>query len=540
MKKLRFLLLTVLVVIFAFQSIACNDAQGEAYEAPHMNDRVYERIDEEAFNALVEKIYELVEVDGKRYELKQARDEFFSEYYNKAFTMNTLASINYDKDATSEYWQEESVWALNFAQNVQNTALEVEKAIFGSEFYGEYFTRLYGEEYAESIFVSEVESEEQLALSAQIAALEADYNVLYAAGKTNALYETYIQLVNLRNEYARTKKDEEGNPYKNYMDYAYANVYSREYTPDEVSEFRAAILKNFKSLKNSLQDVMYDYTADGSLLQSEIVAYLPYIIKNTIPEMLSSWNYMMNKGLYDFEISSTKANTSYVTTFYEFGDAYMFVNTSGSVISDLSTIIHEFGHYNEKFMAKEELEDPRGVRSYDLAETHSQAFELITLPNVKKLIDNNYGSVENLYETYAFNLFYNSVWAVLSNCVFDEFEYNMYNADPEELTTSFIKSSFSSAWRKYWGGSVPDFYQVPHLFVSPAYCISYAVSLIFSAEIWASEEPVKNYLTAVEYGSYNYLSTVYTAMGLESPLTPATVETVANAFTSYVNEYILG
>lgn len=539
MKKLRFLLLTVLVVVFAFQSMAC-DTGAQEYEAPHMSERVYERIDEEGLDALLERIYTLVEEDGNRYELKQAREEFFANYYNKAFTMNTLASINYDKDVNSEYWQEESVWALNFAQNIQNTALEVEKAIFGSEIYGEYFTRIHGEDYAESIFVSELESEEQLALSAQIATLEADYNVLYAAGKTSALYDTYIQLVNLRNEYARTKKDAEGNPYKNYMDYAYANVYSREYTPDEISEFRDAILKYFKPLKNNLQNYQYDYTASGTLLKDQVLAYLPYIIKNTIPEMLSSWNYMINKGLYDFDISAKKANTSYVTTFYEFDDAFMFVRTSGSITSDLSTLIHEFGHYNEKFMAKEELEDPNGVRSYDLAETHSQAFELITLPTVKKLIDNNYGSIENLYETYAFNLFYNSVWAVLSNCVFDEFEYNMYNADPEELTTSFIKSSFSSAWRKYWGGSVPDFYQVPHLFVSPAYCISYAVSLIFSAEIWASADPVKNYLTAVEYGSYNYLSTVYTAMGLESPLAPATVETVANAFTSYVNSNILG
>lgn len=538
MKKLRFLLLTVLVVIFAFQSIACNDAQGQAYEAPHMNDRVYERIDEEAFNALVEKIYALVKEDGNSYELNQAREEFFSDYYNKAFTMNTLASINYDKDVTSEYWQEESVWALTFAQNVQNTALEVEKAIFGSEFYGEYFTRLYGEDYAESIFVSEVESEEQLALSAQIASLEADYNVLFSQGKYMDLYETYIQLVTLRNEYAHTKKDEEGNPYKNYMDYAYANVYSREYTPDEVSEFRDAVLTYFKPIQPTVEALYYDYNTDTEFLSSQIATTLPFIIRNSIPEMLSSWQYMMNKGLYDFEVSETKANTSYVTTFYEYNDAYMFVNTSGSFISDLPTLVHEFGHYNEKFMAKEELEDPRGVRSYDLAETHSQAFELITLPAVKKLVDEKFG-IDNLYETYAVMLLDNSVWAVLSNCIFDEFEYAMYNAKPEELTVSYINSVFDTAWTKYWGGQSPYFFQVPHLFVSPAYCISYAVSLVFAAEIWASEEPVKNYLTAVEYGSYNYLSTVYTAMGLESPLAPETVEKVALAFTNYIDEYIL-
>ena len=452
--------------------------------------------------------------------------------------MYRLASINSDKDATSEYWAEESALALTIAENIQNTALELEKAVFGSEYYGEYFTKIYGQDYADSILVVELETEEQLALSAEMATLEAQYNTLYAAGKTNDLYELYAQLVKVRNQYAQTKTDAEGNPYKNYMDYAYENHYGREYTPEEVASFRSSIHSNFTSLKRTLQNYVYSFTASGTLLQAQYTTYLPYIIKNTAPEMLASWQYMMEKGLYDFTISSKKANTSYVATFSEYDDAYMFIKTSGSLTADLPTFIHEFGHYNEKFMADESLEDPSGVRSYDLAETHSQAFELITLPVVEKLIKNNY-TTENLYESYAFNLIYNSVWAVLSNCAFDEFEYTIYNADPETVNAQFIRSTFGTVWRKYWGGSAVEFYQVPHFFSSPAYCISYAVSLIFSAEIWASDDPIGNYLTTVKYGSYNYLSTVYTALGLESPLSDTTVKTVAEAFTTYTDTNIL-
>ena len=537
MKKLRILLLTILVFVFAFQSMACNTNQGQP-DAPHMNDRVYERIDEEALNSLLDKIYTLVEEDGHRYEIKKLREQFFADFYYKSVTMYWISSINYDKDVTSEYWAEESALALTIAENIQNTALELEKAVFASEYYGEYFTKIYGQDYADSILVVELETEEQLALSAEMATLEAQYNTLYAAGKTNDLYDLYAQLVKVRNQYAQTKTDTEGNPYKNYMDYAYKNRYGREYTPEEVASFRASIKANFVSLKDKFSAASTNFTAEATLTEKNVMAFLPYIIKNTAPEMLSSWQYMVNKGLYDFAYSTKKANTSYVTTFSEYDDAYMFVNTSKSVIKDLPTFIHEFGHYNEKFMADESLEDPSGVRSYDLAETHSQAFELITLPVVEKLIKNNY-TTENLYETYAFNLIYDSVWAVLSNCAFDEFEYTIYNADPETVNAQFIRSTFGTVWRKYWGGSGIEFYQVPHFFSSPAYCISYAVSLIFSAEIWASDDPIGNYLTTVKYGSYNYLSTVYTALGLESPLSDTTVKTVAEAFTTYTDTNIL-
>ena len=537
MKKLRILLLALLVFVFAFQSMACNTPQEEAYEAPHMNDRVYERIDEEALNALVEKIYSLVEEDGNRYYLKQAREEFFTDYYTKAFTMNTLASINFDKNTRDEYWEEESVWALTFAQNIQNIALEVEKAIFGSEYYGEYFTRIYGEDYAESILVSELQTEEQLALQAEIASLESAYNSLYSTGSYNAIIDLYIELVNLRNKYAATYTDAEGNPYKNYMDFAYENIYGREYTPDEVAEFRESLEKEFRPVRSLLEGI--NTAKDDELTEDRLKNYMPRIIQETAPEMLSSWKYMINKGLYDFRVAYRKAKTSYVTTFSEYNDAYMFLNASGKLKQDLSTVIHEFGHYNEKFMAKEELKDPSGVRSYDLAETHSQAFELITLPAVKKVLYSTYPT-HDYYKAYAADLLYNSVWAILSNCIFDEFEYIVYNEPVENLNATFLNNTFKTCWNKYWPSSGGyKFYDIYHFFGASGYCISYTVSMIFSAEIWASDAPVENYLAVVEYGSYNYLSTVSDALGLPNPVSQETVSMVTSSLMTYINENLV-
>lgn len=539
MKKSRFILLITLVIVFAVQAMACSCFNFGLYGPPHMNDRVYERLDEQAFVELTNEIYALLEEDGNLNKIKQLRDKFFENYYWAASTMYTLASINYDKDNTSQYWAEESVWITNFASIVNNTTLEIEKAIFSSEYYSEDFIKIYGQDYANSILIDELESEEQLAILAEIATLEAQYNNLYAENNGAALYETFIKLINARNRYARTKTNSEGNPYKNFMDYAYENVRGREYSPEDVVEFRNAIKTNFLPVKNLLESLASQYTATATLSEKNVLSYLPYVIQNTCPTMISSWNYMIEKGLYDFTYSTKKANTSYVTNFNAYGDAFIFVNPSNSVIYDLKTLIHEFGHYNEVFMSDPRLADPNGVSSYDLLETHSQAFEFITLPSVKNLFNNNYSNVENLYETYLYNKFDSDVWTLLINCAFDEFEYVVYNADPEELTPSFLRNQFSRVWEYYWSGSNPDFYQVPHFFAAPAYCISYAVSLVFSAEIWASDDSINNYLTAVKYGGANHLSTVYTALGLESPLSTSTVETVANEYKEYINTYIL-
>lgn len=533
MKKVKILVLMLLTFVFAFQATACVN-ESTAIDGPHMSERVYERMDEEAIYGLFDEIYALLETEGNRTAIAHKRDEFFNKYYAKTFTMNTLASINYDKDVASEYWQEESTWALTFAQKLQNDTLELEKAILSSPIYGDYFTSVLGEDYAASILVSETESEEQLALLAEIASLEADYSAKYLENNIKEVISIYIQLVNLRNRYAQTKKDKNGEYYKNYMDYAYAEVFGREYTPDEVASFRKSVKNHFASIRNKLyynndKNLSKDANVDTETLKN----MMPEIINNTVPEMMSSWDYMMERELYDFEKSSHKANTSYVTSFYEYGDAFMFLDPSGKVINDLSTLIHEFGHYNENFMGYYSNPD---LMSYDLAETHSQAFELITLPSVENAMAQNFDN-QYLYKSYVYNLMLNSVWAVMSNCIFDEFEYIVYNTDPANLTTSFLAKTFTNSWNAYWvSGSSYSFYDITHFFAAPAYCISYSVSLVFSAVIWASDNPIENYVAVVNQGTGNTLSNVYTIVGLDNPLASNTVSKVASKITSFCGE----
>lgn len=535
MKKLKIAIL-FLVSIIAFQLFACDTPtpnEEHIIDGPHMSERVYARVNEEDFTALCEEINTLLESKGNKTLIEEKREFLFSEFYNKALTMSTTASINYDKDVTDKYWQEESVQAETIAQNIHNETLKIEKNILSSKYYSRYFKKLLGKEYAEQILETDVETPEQLEMQERISALEAEYSSVYASGKLGTVADIYIELVNTRNEYAKTVKDDNGQPYKNYMDYAYAEIYGRDYTPQNANSFRNAVKKYFRPVKDFMQANSATLNKDQYITDVSVYEeYLPYIIENTAPSMLDSWNYMLERELYDFSFSYNKAQTSYVTSYTEFNDAFMFVNVKKSFNSDISTLVHEFGHYNEVFMADPNL--AKGAMNYDLAETHSQTFELLTLPAVKSIITTNYPNTKKLFESYTYNILFQGVWSILINCAFDEFEYNVYTTN-EELSAPYLNDVFKNAWSKYWGGTQSYYYHdIPHLFQSPAYCISYSVSMVFSHEINFSEKPIENYLAVVKMGTDNTLSNVCSTVGLSNPLDPANVEDCATKLRAYV------
>ncbi|MBR3864103.1 MAG: hypothetical protein IKJ19_03165 [Clostridia bacterium] len=531
MKLLKRLVTFLLVLTVVISATACN-VKFVNDAPPHMSKRTYKRIDDVAAYAIIDEIEELCAGENNLNALIKARDEMFTKYYNKLSTYYTVASINYDLDVTNDYWKTESEWIEKFYNEYHNAVLEVEKVVLTSS-YADTFIEELGQDYADMILAAELETEEQLAIQARITELESNYTQLYQSGGSG-FGDILIELVNKRNEYARTKKDANGEYYANFLDYAYAEIYGREYTPDEAKVYRETVLSLMPKILNSIVPYYSAYTDDINLDQNHIKELMPQIIEGTVPEMLPSWEYMMEYELYNFDVSDTKANTSYVTSFSEYGDAYMFLNASGTFASDLPTLIHEFGHYNEHFMSKEELSND-AVRSYDLAETHSQAFELITLDAVKEACNNGrYANKPMLYKSYFYNQVINGLYSIISACAVDEFEYAIYNAQPEQLSASFFTQNFKS-WKNNLPYFVtPNFYDIPHIYTSPGYYISYSVSMVFSAIIWASEDPVGNYVKVVEYGSNNYLSTVTEAVGLEYPMDVEAIQNVAKKYKAVI------
>lgn len=553
MKIFKKIVLVVTIAAVLATSTGCQliNAIINLYNPPAYSQRKYVEPDEEAISKLAEEVKTLSQSAGNKQAIVLKRNSFYTAYY-EVLTSRLVAELEYYKNINDEGAKERSQYIDNYFNELQNIAIEMEKAILTSS-YADMIIESAGQDYADRILSQSVKTEQLLNAEAKENKLIADYSALYAEAdadgrKTdefkNNVASILKDLVVTRNEIASLNTKDDGSAYANYHDYAYAEIYGRDYTPATANTFRQAVSENLYEIGKKLNSSRSEFTtAEGRsapLSEYQLKQLMPQIIKATASDMLTNWDYMISLGLYDFSISPNKLNSSFVAEFQQYGDGFMFINATGGLVYDLSTVIHEFGHYNAIFAADPDNAGNGATYSYDLAETDSQCFELLTLPAVKTVLNGN--SLGYAYNTYEYNLLSESVWSMLSNCIFDEFEYTIYNAEESELTREFFESSFDRIWKKYWsvntstGEKMYDYYDITHIFRSPSYCISYSVSMVFSSEIWAlCESPVDTYLNVVSYGQDHYIDEVASAVGLPDPFSPETVKKIADAFKSELN-----
>ena len=503
---------------------------------PHYSERQYVEPDKEAIAECMDLVITLANDPSAFDDMCEEREDFYGYYY-EVLNSNSLARLDYYLNVKDEALGERQQAIYSYAIELNNQTFEMEKAIFNGV-HGEKMREILGEDYYNMVMNYNVKDEAFLELEEKVNALTVEYSSLDATDvNASRLAEIYIELINTQNEIARRTVGADGLPiYSNYFNLAYAEIFGRDYTPTQAIGFRGAI----KSSIGDFRDYVYNhykssYTADKAISSDEIKSYMTKIINYTAPQMINSWNYMMERGLYDFEVSNTKANTSFVTEFSAYDDAFLFLGASNSLVSDLSTVVHEFGHYNAVFGVDPEKAG-ESTSSYDLLETHSQAFELVSLPAAEKVLDAYYAKTYR--ESYIFNMMLNMAWSMLFNSAIDEFEYTVFNADPAMLNESYLNNTFNNIMKQYWPYGVGySFYQIPHIFESPAYCISYATSLVFSSVIWGAENNVEKYLEVVSYGADHPLGYVVEQTGLSNPLDPETVANVGTHFMQYCKEY---
>ena len=502
--------------------------------SPSYSKRKYVEPDEESLYNEIEEIKTLAKSDGNTDEILSKRSDILTALYT-ANTSYVVALINANKDITDEDAQTRYAYITSFLNKFTNDVLELEKILFSSS-YKDDLVAITGEDYAEEILVSTTKSQEVIDLEAKETEYLKQYSEACALAngteKTATMAGIYKNLVSTRNAIAKLYTDDDGKPYANYLDYSYDNYFGRDYTPEDVKETRDAIREKFVTAYNYTTKLYENFISAYTypLSESQIKKYMPYIIKNTNETMYGSWQYLMQKGLYDFTVSENKMNTSYVVNFSAYGDGFMFINRYGSIGADLSTIIHEFGHFNALFNTDEEKKGERDS-NYDLIETHSQCFELISLEAVENLFE-KYNI--DCYDSYAFNKIYDCLWRLLSNCAFDEFEYIVYNTKESELTAEFFEKTFNEVKNKYIADSTYRYYEVTHIFQTPGYCISYVISLLFASEIWANENAVEVYNEVVSYGANHYLSEVYQPIGLANPLTAESVNLIYEKYKTFL------
>ena len=294
--------------------------------------------------------------------------------------------------------------------------------------------------------------------------------------------------------------------YENYLDYAYENVYDREYSHEDVAEFVEYVKKYIAPAYNeiyakwsssytadtpeSVREELFDAVLDSFFTDANANNLLNNYIDNmnmaftSNPDKQISFSDELNNLMADGNLFRGSYEGAYVTYIYD-GDipiAYF-----GRGYDHAFTVAHEFGHYMNEIYNRSEYN-----QSYDLLETHSQGQEMLLLYYIKgELSSEGY----ELVKTYTFlNMLSTIISAVQVDCFEQAVYLNSYSgtnsdvimadgkitADEYDLLYSSISIDLGidEAYR------MDEYWRYGMTITSPCYYISYSVSAINALQIY--------------------------------------------------------
>ena len=465
-------------------------------------------------NSAIASIYSDLEADNEEYDARvEYTDELRTNIVDKIYINYKLVAESVHGEALREYLDDEEEWEyiLEYEPMTQEqkdwTKRETELSLEYDVVYNEEYTCTidgvkYDEEtIEEAVSDGTIDYEEYLTGYADI-----------ISSRNEALVDIYLELVEIRNNLARSYG------YDNYAEYAYEEIYDRDYTPDDLEAYRESVKEYYSPLltevlemyrnDNSVQaETMWDQEVTGEQAQTFVREHLGEVSE----DMLESYDFMIEHHLINMDVDENKAPSTYTTTITgQYDSPYIFVCAEGD-FSDIGSLIHEFGHYNEMYFAPEH-EWHMGGTCLDLAEIHSQGLELI----YTEYDDEMFGEYADAVELY--NIL-NQVYVVVEGAKEDYFQCSVYEYEGE-LDGHVLNQLYYDAceefqdldlYNSYYLGmygvmpanEICEWVDIPHTFQSPMYYISYSVSMAGVEELREELEEDR------DQGIEKYLELVY-------------------------------
>lgn len=317
--------------------------------------------------------------------------------------------------------------------------------------------------------------------------------------KNAAVGEVYLELIQVRNQLA------ELNGYDNYADYAYEEVYVRDYTLKQAKKLLKEMRRKVAPVANQISAHLYDmdyqqiYYGGSGQSSTEIIQKIGPFLEKIDPELKETQEHFLNYELYDMDTSSTKADTAFTIGLSYFHDGFIYGKMYDNYL-DFYNVIHEFGHYNNTYRSADTFME--SSNNIDVCEIHSQGMQMLFYDYYEELLGDEVGPVYAYYDVS--NMAGNAVQAALIS----EFEIEVYeNPDMslQELNELYLK--LSKRYGMYYTSEIKELYNwcdVPHLFTSPCYYISYLTSAFSSLDLLTMAE--KDRYGAVE--TYMTLTTI--------------------------------
>lgn len=365
-----------------------------------------------------------------------------------------------------------------------------------------------------------------------------DYDAIaqaFAEKQNQILGEIYMEMVSVRNKIA------EASGYDTYSEYAYETTYQRDYSPEDIRAFHKAVKDGkFYQISSNLQDlaraaldsdVYYaDYTGD------ETIKLVERYMGKMSSELAEAYSYMYEHDLYDVKEGEYKDGSGYTTILPSYGAPFFFYTPMG-FFGDFSTIVHEFGHYNQFYWVGADVES--AAKSHDISEVHSQAMELL----FSHWYDDIFEDSAQFCRDY---LLANLTQVITEGALHDELQQYVYST--EDLTLKQINQKYRQLCAEYGLIEQDDpreemfgWVQIPHTFTSPCYYISYAVSAAGAFAFWLDAQEgeyfdaVDGYLQFCALPGELGFQESFEEMDMDNPLSPEYISDLAATLRTALN-----
>lgn len=518
---------------------------------------------------LIEEIRTLSQEPGNEERLTLNYDLMGKEL-DKLYTQQALNEIRYYRDVNNEEYASIDTEMQQIYRDVVDQFLQAVRDVLNTDYRDSLGAHIGDEELVEDYLEYEDMTEELQALLDEETALEQQYDQASMAeytvtvkgkkwteesyneaiedltwremlaistaldkAKNEAICPIFLDLVKNRNARAQIYG------YDNYAEYAYTDLYNRDYTTEEIQTVYAAVKEYIVPVLAEVEEHVYsgninDLIYMDYLTEDYVIDVVGRHMGDIDPALAEVYQYMVDHHLYDIDYDPNKMNVGYTTTLYEYQEPFIF-NTPDYSYYDLETMIHEFGHYNEAFHAGTTL--ITDVTNMDVAEIHSQGLELLYL----EYADDVYG--EELGDTAQQMILYQLLYSVIDGCLYDEFQNAVFSADHEmtaqEVNQLFRELSLEYGYTYYdTEEEAYDWVDVPHTFSSPMYYVSYGTSALAALDIWTialedRQAGIDKYMELTTYGLTTTYCELLEKCGLKSIFEEGTIQEIAQAVSDY-------
>ena len=437
---------------------------------------------------------------------------------------------------SSEEKRDTYLWLSEISNSAVQKFIALYAPIDTSKYGETYYKEWDAAEKAQAIAESKIYDAECAELRTKIDALKQEQRDLSESEYKTRSEEIYTELI--KTETALSKKL----GHSGYMEYAYSDIYNRDYLPEEAREVakKAGSSEGLSPVLDAALDRLYttEIRANevsalealfyGSFEDKKVRTILDFFYTEMGGDIYEAYCEFFKNGYYyigyDDKKSEQGAFTFYLDTLevpvMYFGPSYQ----------DAFTFVHEFGHYYQYIK-----NGGKQAVSYDLAETQSQGDEWLFLAFLK---DYYYGTnIPTYMESY---YVVNTLLTVFVAFSVNEFEMLSYNAIASGILSPEYDKMYKEAVNTVYSydsllghlGYPPENYWRYVVIENPGYYVSYAISQIPAMELYTVA--CTDFAKAV--GMYEEIQTtgdfvaVITAAGLHSPLEGEIYALLAEAF----------